>query len=50
MLSTNRCTGVELGEPISRSVKLAPWIRNALMPLIGAASHRATHEMLEERF
>lgn len=35
---------------MSRSAELAPWIRNALMPLVGPGSYRAAYGMLKERF
>lgn len=35
---------------MSRSARLAPWIRNALMPLVGPASYRAAYGMLKEGF
>lgn len=35
---------------MSRSAKLAPWIRNALMPVVGPRSYRATYAMLKEQF
>ncbi|MGI4796899.1 MAG: FAD-dependent monooxygenase [Janthinobacterium lividum] len=35
---------------MSRSAKLAPWIRNALMPLVGPGSYRAAYGMLKEQF